>query len=261
MSDYDKAKAIYEWECANIAYDLDCRIYSAQECWDQRKGVCQAYSDLFVKPASHCQLEAVTVSGDAKTLAYMDGDGRHAWVKVNTENGWILVDPTWGAGTIMEQGFVFYDHNMSWFDVDPEIMVFTHFPDNQDNMFLEEPVTKEQYKMLPLIKAEVTFAGWDAHELLDYFLSHLGEPAPLFYKGFTDGLGKFELVQMPFCGNMKVGETYILKIRSLDANVAPQGNWLKNGDLYQMVFHPDAEGELNIFLSGCGGIMKYEVNN
>ena len=271
-TDYEKAKAIYEWECANIAYDLDFKITTAEECLDQGKGVCQAYSELFVKLAFGCDLEAVLISGEARTLDNMDGDGGHAWVKVNTEKGWILIDPTWGAGAVsMDYSeFNFYDHNMSWFDADPELMIFTHFPNNKADQLLSTTVSQDEYLELPLVEPSVAHAGWSGHEVLGYFLNHLGESAPTFYLGFTESLGKFGLVQVPFNGEMKVGQTYILKIRSLAIEEGVSiGSWETNhylvdweqeGDLFTFVYTPETECEFYIAV-GNNGIMKYDVTN
>lgn len=265
-TDYDKAKALYEWECANIAYDLDLKIYTAEECWNQRKGVCQAYCELFVELASHCGLQAVLIQGDARTLSYPNGDVRHAWVKANTEKGWILIDPTWGAGYTTVNGFIFYENkNMSWFNVDPELLIFTHYPDNTSNQMLNPMVTKSQYSELPLVEPAVSQAGWIGHDVLDYFLNHLGEPAPLFYLSFMECVDDFQLVEMPYCGNMRIGETYVLKVLSRGGGIVisnPHLNWqqetVEDGVLYQVVFQPQSEGDFVVFLNN-NGIMKYNV--
>ena len=273
-TDYEKARAIFEWECANIAYDVDFKIYHAYECWEQRKGVCQAYSELFVKLAYGCDLEAVLLSGKARTSNNLEGEAGHAWVKVHTEKGWMLCDPTWGAGAVSmdhtEFYFNEYNMSMSWFDADPEIVVFTHFPKNSEDQFLNVPITADQYRHLPDISAAVVPAGWKAHDVLDYFLSHPGESAPTFYGTFYDYLGKFELIQVPYNGKMRVGETYVLKIRSLaleeGVSIGSWGTnnsegWEQDGDLFTLVYTPESEGELHISLDGYGGIMKYEVVN
>ena len=42
-----KARAIYNYICENISYDTNYQIYHVDQCWEQKKGVCQAYSELF----------------------------------------------------------------------------------------------------------------------------------------------------------------------------------------------------------------------
>lgn len=46
-SDYERICAIYKWICDNISYDTEYEIYDADHCFDKRKGVCQAYCNLF----------------------------------------------------------------------------------------------------------------------------------------------------------------------------------------------------------------------
>ena len=264
---YEKAKAIFDWECANIAYDMSYSIYNAEDCWGQRKGVCQGYAELFVKLAAGCDLEAKVISGEARTMIDMDGTLPHAWVKVNTEKGWILIDPCWGAGELFDDHFVF-EYKAFWFDADPRLMIFTHFPHNGADQLLKKPVTLKQYRRLPNVPPSVAFAGWKSQEVLNYYLQHLGMSSPDFYGGFSDNLGEFELVQVPYNGKMKVGRTYTLKIRSLaseawadvhswDANHHSE-MWKKNGNLFTLVYRPKSEGVFYIGFKS-NAILRYEV--
>ena len=71
---------------------------------------------------------------------------------------------------------------------------------------------------------------------------------------------------MPYCGNLKVGQTYTLKILSFDGEHIvtsnPRLDWeqemVGEGVLYQSEFRPESEGDILIFLDYCG-IMKYDV--
>lgn len=224
-------------------------------------------SVLFVKLAGGCDLEAVVILGEARTVDYMDGTLPHAWVKVNTEKGWILIDPCWGAGGGLGDHFVF-EYKAFWFDADPLLMIFTHFPYNDADQLLKKPVTEKQYRRLPNIPPSVAFAGWKSQEVYNYYLQHLGMSSPEFYGGFSDQLGEFELVQVPYNGKMKVGRTYTLKIRSLasedwaevhswDANHDGE-IWKKNGDLFTLVYRPKSEGVFYIGFKSTA-ILRYEV--
>ena len=59
--DYQKIRAIYKWICDNIAYDTSYSIYSADNCWDAKKGVCQAYCELFYQIAKAANVKAEIV--------------------------------------------------------------------------------------------------------------------------------------------------------------------------------------------------------
>ncbi len=57
-TDYQKARAIYDWVCQNIAYDMGKDIGDANTCWSQRRGICSGYSQLYIKLAQGCGLQA-----------------------------------------------------------------------------------------------------------------------------------------------------------------------------------------------------------
>ena len=249
-TNYEKALAIYEWECANIAYDLSYSIYHAAECWEQKKGVCQAYSEMFVKLALGCGLEARLVSGKCKNGFSPDGEGGHAWVKVNTEKGWILIDATWGAGTVSyEFHFNDHDHVMAWFDVDPAIMIFTHFPSKQEHQLLSNPLTESQYKSIPELRPDVSFVGFDGLQVLNYFLSHPEGSLPGYPRYCLPLKDRIKLIEVPMGSNLKVGGTYTFKIKCIDTNLAIASSdynfgweeWEKEGDCYTRVLQPTSE--------------------
>ena len=72
-TNYEKAKAIFIWECENIEYDCSYSIYDYSQCWNERRGVCQAYSELFVVLARHCGLNAELIRGNCRTLVVCKG--------------------------------------------------------------------------------------------------------------------------------------------------------------------------------------------
>lgn len=149
----EKARAIYNWICENIEYDTTKQIHDAETCYKTRRGVCQAYCELF------CYLaEAVGLTVDVITGITKDADGnvseeRHSWVFVYTHayDG-ILIDPTWGAGTVNGVKYVKNDDNSTWFNVSPYLMIFSHFPDLQDWTKLDITITEEQFRKLPMVQ-------------------------------------------------------------------------------------------------------------
>lgn len=269
MTDYEKAKAIYLWECDNIEYDYEFKIYHAAECWEQRKGVCQAYSELFVKLAYGCGLEAVIISGVAKK----EQDEGHAWVRVNTKKGWILADPTWGVPSEYAR--------IAWFDTAPEWAIFNHFPENSDNQMFTPPITKEQFHSLPNMYNPIgSKFGWNSREFLNYFLDHSDVTYPVIPYSCCPLVDRVKLIEAPYNGNLKVGETYTFKVQCLDtslviANYNSYANWFvndsnsedweKEGDVYTKVFQPTSEWwTFEIFAhsknqEGNNEILKYGI--
>ena len=247
-TDYEKAQAIYEWECNNIEYDYSYSIYNADACWEQRKGVCAGYSRLFVKLAYGCDLKAEYIAGVAKKG---EGDENHSWVKVNTEKGWILADPTWGVPSEYAKA--------SWFDTAPEWVIFNHYPNNSSNQMLSSPITIEQFHSLPNMYNPIGWKfGWNNHEFIDYFLNHPGEPCPEFPYNCNQLIDRVRLIEAPYNGNLRTGETYTFKIQCIDTSLVianySYANWINNmddwerdGDVYTKVFQPTSDwGNFNI---------------
>ena len=146
----EKTRAIYNWLCNNIAYDVTKQIHDAETCWNTRRGVCQAYCELFCYMAEAVGLTADIIVGKTKSPDGMISEDKHAWIYVYTHayDG-ILVDPTWGAGTVNNGKFVKSTDNAVWFDVSPYWMICSHYPDEQRWARLDIEVSEEEFKKLP----------------------------------------------------------------------------------------------------------------
>ena len=126
----EKIKAIYQWITSHIAYDTDYNIYSADMCYLEGKGVCNAYSHLMVKMLDCVGIRAIKVNGKARSSASDSWEG-HAWVLAEKANGeYMICDPTWDAGWVDPETGKFHSHPaMEWFDVSPKEMIRSHVPD------------------------------------------------------------------------------------------------------------------------------------
>ena len=159
----DKAKAIYDWICDNIVYDTTKQIYDAETCLKTGRGVCQAYSELFCYMAESVGLVVDIIAGKTKKADGGISEDKHAWVFVYTHayDG-ILVDPTWGAGSVDGSRFVKSNDNSRWFNVSPYWMIFSHFPDKEHWAKLDIKITEDQFKNLPYLLPEKGIDGKDA---------------------------------------------------------------------------------------------------
>ena len=147
-----KAKAIYEWLCDNIAYDTTKQIHDAETCYNMKRGVCQAYCELFCYMAEAAGLTADIITGITKDADGRISDEKHAWLYVYTHayEG-MLIDPTWGAGAVDGKRFVRSDDKSIWFNVSPYWMIFSHFPDKPYWSKLDIQISEEQFKGLPVV--------------------------------------------------------------------------------------------------------------
>lgn len=152
----ERIRAVYWWITRNIAYDTEYRIYSADACWLQRKGVCNAYSELLVKMLAAAEVNALKVSGEAKQEPVNERGSSHAWVMVEKGDGsFMLCDPTWDAGYVTaDTGKFIQKPGWEWYDVDPRKMIYTHFPDTWHCQLLERPLNRKQYESLPALSPE-----------------------------------------------------------------------------------------------------------
>ena len=125
-SKYEQAEKIYRWLCANIEYDVNYQFFSADETRENMKGVCHGYCELFYQLGKAVDLEVKIIPGFSKNLQNKIGNDRHSWIIAVTEKGDILIDPTWGAGMVIDKVFYRSDSDMTWFDVNPYLMATSH---------------------------------------------------------------------------------------------------------------------------------------
>ena len=153
----EKARAIYNWICDNIAYDTTKQIHDADTCYRKKIGVCQAYCELFCYMAEKTGVTAEIVTGYAKDASgTVSVEEKHSWLYVYTDGyDGIFIEPTWGAGSVNKANqFVKSTDNSMWFDVKPEGMAYTHYPDDTNWLKLDgiaEKLTLEIFKQLPYV--------------------------------------------------------------------------------------------------------------
>lgn len=234
---YEKAKAIYVWLADTISYDTSYSIHDADTAWKKKKGVCQAYCELFYRIGIACGLDVRIVTGHGRGHANV---GRvledHCWIVVNrnsvmsqhafpeaiiyekdqeyilnefvatnglTARNAIMIEPTWGAGVVEDGRFIKSDHDMSWFDVDPCWMIFTHYPKNPaDQLLGEYPFSSSDYKQLPYLHPSYAEYGFDAKDLLSYFINTGSCDFPKIFPSF----GKYvEFIDIPISSMLRKG--------------------------------------------------------
>ena len=245
----DKAHAIYRWLCDNIAYDTDYKIYHADQALEARKGVCQAYSEMYFLLAEAAGLKVEIVTGDAR------GDGGHAWNYVYDDAGrGIMVDATWGAGSVGDGVFYRNFNYDGWFDVTPEWMIFSHFPASAADQHLASPITRQQFDHLPDYGSEYQLLGFDGASVL---AAHLAGRKVMLPEIKRKVAGRMKIAGMPRQGELRVGEPYEFAL----GGVAPESVAIKNGDdwyydwwkqdRYTVTrFVPSKEGKVTLYLKG-----------
>lgn len=172
-SEEEKVRAIYTWIIRNVAYDPDeykqfnynfknYRERNAKEEITRKKviqrtlkkgiAVCEGYAMLFERL---CELQGVSnylVRGDIKSN--FNDIGRpfkkvHMWNVAMIDGQTFLFDATWGAGKY--DGEFIREPSYFYYKTPPEQLIKTHYPHLQEDTFLTEIFTREDFAAIPLL--------------------------------------------------------------------------------------------------------------
>ena len=288
---YDKARAIYVWLAEHIQYDTSYTIYDADTAWKKGKGVCQAYCELFYRLSSALGMDVRIISGHGRGRENSKkGIENHCWIVVNKDpypakptpfpeviiyekgqeetaniqitkglnrSNAILIEPTWAAGMVENGKFVKSDHNMSWFDVDPCWMIFTHYPKNPlDQMLGNFMLSFEDYKRLPYLHPSYAEYGFESTDLLSYFIYTGSCDFPKIYPNFGNNL---EFVDIPIASRLLPNKQYnICVMKKSNCHLAivngkdfmlddePGTKWINDGTKWTVTFTPKRRGTLSL---------------
>ena len=127
------------------------------------------------------------------------------------ENHGILLDPTWGAGSVDMSKSVFTrrENCWVWFNVNPEWMVLSHFPDDESYQLIKDPMSYDEFlSLIPVSNLWVEY-GLDVHKLYKK-IRKKDLRMPKFY---GRGEGKLDIIDMPLRDVLSIGDTYTFRIR------------------------------------------------
>lgn len=122
----EKAKAIYDYVAKNMTYDME-KYRENEFHWSDsalkslrtKKGICQDYVFLTIALLRAADLPSRFVEGEA-------GGQRHAWVEVQVDGRWLVMDPTWGSGYITKEGTFQKRYDSRYFDPPSSLLDKTH---------------------------------------------------------------------------------------------------------------------------------------
>lgn len=265
----EKARDIFNWLCRNIAYDTTYSIYSADETYEKRRGVCNGYSELFIRLADAVGLKADKVSGYSKDDRNKINPDGHAWIfaYINGSTG-ILIDPTWGAGTVNNGVFKRSPQpDLSWFHVDPEWMIMSHWPDNASYQLLERPLSRREFEALPPLDPDYKALNCDPAQII---AQSLAGNQPELVKIYPTYLKKMKIQKVPVERNLRVGNEYTFQLGASNHEYALIENgefnygWQNSGSGSIRLSHiPQAAGTLKISVKDTDGswyaALKYEI--
>lgn len=272
-SRYEQARALYLWICEHISYDTQTDIRTADLCWDRKRAVCQGYCELYYRMADCINLNTTLVYGHCRLA---DGSSEeHSWLSVNTEKGDILMDPTWGAGAVVNGQFQRQMMPLLWFDIDPEWLIFTHYPQNKKHQHLTQKVTEEVYDKLQYTTPLTAKLCIKPSQLL-YDMEQGKSSIPLIPTLSAAFMEHITLQQVPMIRQLNVGEpvTLIVKKHSDCELTLKNGKqtwtekaWKKEGNVYSITITPANKGELQLtvgtkgFVHLSAPVLEYRIES
>lgn len=180
--DIYKVRSIFKWITNNIVYDYeffnegkelvkpDCRgsanCAAIRKEWEENylkdvlksnKAVCNGYAKLFKRLCELNNITADIVPGYSKTNPLTIGNplnAKHAWNAVMLDGSWYYLDPTWAAGSCIEdeesgkiKKYVKEYKNYYWLTPYKKL-VRNHYP--KDARWVEDTlITKETFFNMP----------------------------------------------------------------------------------------------------------------
>ncbi len=127
-----------------------------------QKGVCQDYSLLFQFMCESVGIECVYIRGFGRfsptNIGKTHKRGNHAWNAINIDNKWHLIDVTWSTGMGSKS-----DYGNGYFNVDPELFIFSHYPDEKKWQLLDEIVDVATFANLPF-----TYSGFLKYKISSF---------------------------------------------------------------------------------------------
>jgi transglutaminase/protease-like cytokinesis protein 3 len=149
----------------NIEYDtvsFFTKNYADQEpvgVFNNKKGVCAGYANLYKYLCDQLQLHCEIVSGYSKGYGFDDQhrvkpEVDHAWNVVEIYQHKYLIESTWGAGNLTNTKQFQRALSVYYFLPRPEQMIYHHLPEDEQWQLLKHPITIEQFSCMPLLKPE-----------------------------------------------------------------------------------------------------------
>ena len=213
-TDMEKARALFSWIGYNIVYDYSFKkeSYTAAGTWKNRTGVCEGYVLLYIQMAKAVGLNAEYISGYAKNTAdYNPGNPleNHGWGVVHINGKNVLFDVTWGAVSKLDDPSTF---NGDWFDVDPYLFIFSHFPKDLSLAYVADNTMDlgqfyEYFKKLPTVHPGFARLGIDGKELYDFFKMNPDAWVPKSYNELYIDRG-VKINKLPFTRTLSGNKTY-----------------------------------------------------
>ncbi|MEW6206628.1 MAG: transglutaminase domain-containing protein [Pseudomonadota bacterium] len=177
-NDEEKAWLIYRWVTHHFKHDArlarqvgDPERHSLEALHRLGGGSCAVYANVTHRLMEMAGLQVKTIYGLVKggpATAVRHGKAvNHVWNAVKINGVWKVVDSTWGAGFVGQQGFK-SEHSDLFFLLSPERAVLSHY-DQADELGYQRALAVNQtlFSKLPENALYAAAVGLDPKSILD----------------------------------------------------------------------------------------------
>ena len=148
-TDYDKIRALHDWVCSYMYYDVDSLEaeetppYYATEIVKSGKAVCLGFATLFAALCRAQNIPCNVVSGYALGVGedtewtdetVITDRQNHAWNEAYVDGRWVIVDTTWDCTNKVKDGeatkgsgvsHLYFDANLQYFSANHKIIEYS----------------------------------------------------------------------------------------------------------------------------------------
>jgi hypothetical protein len=146
-------------------------------------------------------------------MPFMRADAKaagHAWVAVQLDGEWKLLDPTWGSGHVDKGRFVRH-YNDYYFLTPPERLIFTHLPEKERWQLLSTPVAAAEFDRWGEVSSTLFNYGVKTEDVQELVSAK-------DFKGIVEGFShagpRLKLLNVPLQKFLQAGKRYPLKIEA-----------------------------------------------
>lgn len=176
----EQLRAFYVWTGHYISYNIPASKAPRPEPAKQEPGavlrsgkaICHGYSRLFQELCRLSGIPCMLINGYARPSPESGLYG-HTWNGVYVNGEWQLVDATWGAGGIADNGKFVKDFTEEYFLPKASAFMQTHYPFDPAWQLTSQPLTLKMWKKGNATDtAEKGAAAFNFRDTLQQFLSN-----------------------------------------------------------------------------------------
>ena len=166
LNEAESAYLVYSWMGQNI--EVDCDINNDEDqfpvnVYNWEKGNYIGFAGLFYTFVSNLNIKVIPIQGKKKIIAPKIIDDAitvvpHSWNSIFINDTYYLVDAAGGAGYCVKK---FLRKNTDfYFGTKPELLIRTHFPDNNIWQLLDEKISHETFDSWPFVHYRFYLEGF-----------------------------------------------------------------------------------------------------